>query len=399
MTYSCSFTPGQSADSREHAPIIIPRPPSGSESALFPPSIKSRVFDTALQSLLATPPPSPNPKKRNHNGFFTNLNVIHGDEILSQPAEDGSLLKDDETVLKKPRFQKIDVLKGHFQAASKTRFSPPHQQQKQRTLLQPNFPVTKDNAGRPRQPHNHFIPLENIRNPFLKEAVLLQQTLPLTCKLKDGSKIQLSVDIASMTGQHCVIASIAPDQPQTVAGVPNDQVLFKTFRDYCILARDDQKIKITMDAPDNVLEQYDQMIDHHIPVMQIYNYDNAKMGCGYFLVEKVPHPFHISWDNGAKISELSPDQLQLLDEVRHLFESTYNAHIHADLQPNNLRRRDDGVLVFIDLREDKPNADEYEREVKIDFKKMLGLFNCKPDDEIYLHLSANLDLETPWPAK
>ena len=154
-----------------------------------------------------------------------------------------------------------------------------------------------------------------------------------------------------------------------------------------------------MDAPDNVLEQYDQMIDHHIPVMQIYNYDNAKMGCGYFLVEKVPHPFHISWDNGAKISELSHDQLQLLDEVRHLFESTYNAHIHADLQPYNLRRRDDGVLVFIDLREDKPNADEYECEVKLDFKKMLGSFKCKPGDEIYLHLSANLNFETPWPAE
>jgi len=262
----------------------------------------------------------------------------------------------------------------------------------ERTILKPQYPVTKDYSGLSRRTSSKVKPLESIKDPFLKNTVLLLQKSPLTCKSDKGEEVALIVNNAAMTGQHCVIASIAPGQPAAVTGFPNAQVLFKTFRDYCILTLDDEEVKIRPKSSDNVLDQYDQMNKCNVPVMKIYNYERARGGCGYFLVEYVPNHFDMTWKKGAKISELDAGQKNALAEVRQLFELTYQNGIHADLQPNNLRRRNDGTLVFIDLREDKPDDDEFEEEMKLDFAKMLRMFNCEENDEIYKYLSANLKL-------
>jgi hypothetical protein len=57
-----------------------------------------------------------------------------------------------------------------------------------------------------------------------------------------------------------------------------------------------------------------------IPVMEIYNYEQAKAGCGYFLVEYVPHPFVVPWEIGTHLQDLTQPERVILEEIRHLLQ-------------------------------------------------------------------------------
>ncbi|MBF8262925.1 MAG: hypothetical protein HW387_590 [Parachlamydiales bacterium] len=256
------------------------------------------------------------------------------------------------------------------------------------TYYTPRYPVTLDFSRCPRKPKRlGYIAFEKIHSRFNRNAVLLQQDTNLAIQSFEGKHIALTVNERVMTGQHCVVARIAPDQPPVIDGRSNEEILLKTFRDYCIMVIGDDNVHISPDASTNVLNQYDQMNAAGIPVMEIYNYEQALNGCGYFLVEYVPTPFQMPWARGDDPNTMDVHQKAVLDNVRRLIEDAYRNGIYADLQPNNLRYRADGTLVFTDLREDRPDYDIYLLGM---FQKMALTFNCDKDDAIYRYLTKNL---------
>jgi predicted component of type VI protein secretion system len=79
----------------------------------------------------------------------------------------------------------------------------------------------------------------------------------------------------------------------------------------------------------------------------------------------------------------------ILDQLGKMMEVSINHKIEADFQPDNLRIRDDGILVLIDFREE---LDEDQENIKNPtdlfylYKSMINSF--APSGEIYDYLIA-----------
>lgn len=246
--------------------------------------------------------------------------------------------------------------------------------------FKPMFTPFFNETGDPKEPCRYLPKSTLERKPlFLQNAIAVQRESEF---LWQGKKIQIEIQNNLMNGQFNIFATICPGQDQLFDGIDNCNIALKTFRDHCIMVRAGSD-KLQNEASRNVLEQYNQLRAANIPVSEIYNREEASNGCGFFLVENVPHPFEI-WDLGTPLkSVLEDDSFLLLEQLQDIFYSAYDANIIPDLKPNNLRIREDGVLTIIDLRENaiKPKLKDSM------FKQMLKTFNCKEGDEIYNFLN------------
>ncbi len=228
----------------------------------------------------------------------------------------------------------------------------------------------------------HYASQEDLEGkiPFYKNAVAVQQNSELNYQ---GRTVKIDIQEQMMNGQFKVIAKIAPEELPLISGIPNDQLLVTTFRDHCIMVTNLFGDKLQNNAHLNVLREHDQLKSAGIPVAEIYNKEEVAQGCGFFLVEYVPHPFELFWEKGTKISDMTATQLGQLDMIKGVFQQTYSNQIIADLQPNNFRVKEDGTPVLVDFRENAIDEDELD----LTFRNMLLSFACEKNDEIYNYLN------------
>ncbi len=217
--------------------------------------------------------------------------------------------------------------------------------------------------------------------PFLKNALEVQNTSRFQWR---GKEFQIAIqNDPESTGQFNIFATIPENQPQVIRGKTNAEIGLKTFRDHCIMLEAGFPERVNNDSHLSVLTQYRDLLKLKIPVAKIYNEAEAANGCGFFLVEIVPYPFHADWAKGTPIRMLSRQQLIFLKQIKSMFKKTYDAKITPDLKPDNLRIRRAGHLAITDLRERALSK----KELDINFRIMLRSFNCEEGDEIYTFLN------------
>lgn len=217
---------------------------------------------------------------------------------------------------------------------------------------------------------------------FLRNAIKAQQERRIFVRGDQPTSITIRKDL--MNGEFHVIAEIAPGQPPVVPEMENEALLVKILRDHAIMLKNDTNgRKVCMSDVTQILGQYRRLKEIKCPVATIHNLRDAEAGCGFLLVERIPHPFPI-WALGTKMTDLTPPQREGLRQATELLRLTHRAGVIPDLKPENLRLTEDGVAVLVDLREKEP--EESARDAI--FRTMITSFRCKEGDEIHTHLTA-----------
>ena len=239
-----------------------------------------------------------------------------------------------------------------------------------------------DSESRYHPPALHSLRPENsIHDQFFLRAMEIQKNCAIVFQ---NHTIQITAQPKLMTGKHSWIAEIAPKQAQLFQDVKNEEILVKTYSRISILTRNPE-YRVFSGASHTALDQYAQMKYHGIPVAKLFNYLEAKAGCGFYLFEKLPSPIEVPWDIGADIHHFSLEQNNYLNQITYLFQRCVQNHIRADLQPKNLSFSKDGQLKFIDFREDE--TENVEEELQLELPKMLKAFNCREGDGVYQHIT------------
>ena len=155
--------------------------------------------------------------------------------------------------------------------------------------------------------------------------------------------------------------------------------------DHSILVTNSDTTRLRPDYINNVLHQYDQMRDAKIPQAEIINCDAMKNEECLFLLERIRRAYS---SPGIKFrmrfSTRSESCLKRPIRIASMLICRYQIFTIRMKSP-----------LFINWREDRPDDNEFESELKIDFKKMLKMIDPTLGEN-YRFLSQNLDLESPW---
>jgi hypothetical protein len=244
---------------------------------------------------------------------------------------------------------------------------------------------------------------ERVTHPFLIAALAIQKN-PVLSFPWHGRTVSSQIDELTgrsrmlVGGAHCLLFYIADDEPELIHGVPNAEILVKTFLDRSILSNDDNTA-IFPNAADHVLDQYERLTGQGryadqgpiaIPAARIYNVPEARAGCGFFLVERIPGEFHPTWPFGVL-----PEDRTTLNQIREFFRLAAVNEIDVDLRPSNLRLRADGTFALIDLLESPPKRGA---SLFIELENRIKTFNCAAGDPVYNYLMEALaSLPRPVP--
>lgn len=156
--------------------------------------------------------------------------------------------------------------------------------------------------------------------------------------------------IPGAKGQHSQAYTISSAR-NLFSGYQNDQLLFKAYQQEVVL---NARKNVEMFAR-NSLKQYGQLLAIQFPIARILNVKTIFRD-GYFLVEKIPHPFEISWDENTPIVSLDEETKLRLFQVKVMFASAFDQKIAVDLSADNVRVDNQGRVVLIDfMEEDETN--------------------------------------------
>ena len=226
--------------------------------------------------------------------------------------------------------------------------------------------------GTPPPPHRYRL-LSSITHPFLRQAYEINQKNRFSWR---GREVTLTVRGDLMRGLYAFIASIAEVELPLISGISNRQILVKSFRDHNILVSNSPKEYVNGSVIEHVFSQYEALYRIGYPIVEIYNRGEPNFReCGYFLVEHVPYSFEEMWNNANEEVKRN-----YFEQLCNLFTLAYNNGIDVDLSPSNIRFREDGRLVLIDIRERAIDEEDMEMTFRImvrSFAMILGEENSQ----------------------
>ncbi len=202
-------------------------------------------------------------------------------------------------------------------------------------------------------------------HPFVREALKYQSIGIVWIPSKETSNpIPLEVlNTATNTGgQFNVVAKIrSADYDSRIS---DEFAIVKMPRDFCIMTTD-HILKLPETTSEYVLRQYSVLLDAYqgcpsdvLPIAQILNPEDVQKGCGFYVMEYIPHEFKLPWNKKASLEDIrqNPEQIDSLEQIKRLLETAWKRKIEIDLKPDNLRiRKDRKTIALIDYRE-KPEG-------------------------------------------
>jgi hypothetical protein len=246
----------------------------------------------------------------------------------------------------------------------------------------PKFAYFAKIGGVPCMPRGGYKDPSTITDPFNRNALEVErtksfrwndQTIPFDTTYDAVGKCRTFVG-----GAHCLLSRIPETiQAPLIPGMDNQMLIMKTFLSQSILSKD-ENISVSDGSANHVIAQYRQLQACGVPVATLANEVEASQGCGFFLFEYVPHAFTKEWSSDARIETDAQ-----LAAIYHLFEIAAANQLDIDLRPTNLRHRNDGTLVVVDILESQPKKG---KELYFELENRIKTFCEHEGDPIYNQL-------------